>query len=221
MISKMRTGRPILLTLEGHPKNENPPLWLFPRSLTGVILARARIKPLKKAATLLDGITRTAPCLPGKHETSVDQKEHPMAQTILYENRETTVDGARAEGDHLWVPLVELQRSTGWKLESQGLCREKFAFRYRPTEARLGRRGTRQLDFAAFADTSASRRARRRPRRMVLRSGDKRQGRIGKTARLGPGPGAPISSSPTSTESCIPSRRIAGRKAFLFCWASW
>ena len=75
-----------------------------------------------------------------------------MSQAILYGNRQTTVAAATGEGERLWVPLADLEQSTGWKLQPQGLCQGETCV---PIPA--ARKGDwldepkRRFDLAAFA----------------------------------------------------------------------
>lgn len=46
-----------------------------------------------------------------------------MSATILYGETASAAPGARVDGEHLWLAPAELSRTTGWKLESQGLCK--------------------------------------------------------------------------------------------------
>jgi hypothetical protein len=43
--------------------------------------------------------------------------------TILHEDRVSEVAGARADGDALWLPRVDVDRVTGWDVRPEGLCR--------------------------------------------------------------------------------------------------
>ena len=43
--------------------------------------------------------------------------------TILTEQVQTTVAGAWADGDNLWVPASEAERATGWTLKAEGFCK--------------------------------------------------------------------------------------------------
>ncbi len=43
--------------------------------------------------------------------------------TILYQDRETRVEGARIEGDALWLTLPELTAVSGWELKPEGVCK--------------------------------------------------------------------------------------------------
>jgi hypothetical protein len=46
--------------------------------------------------------------------------------TVLYQEGETSVDDARAEGDALWLPLTGLTASTGWELKPEGVCKDEI-----------------------------------------------------------------------------------------------
>ena len=43
--------------------------------------------------------------------------------TILYDDCVTAGVNASVEGSHLWLTPADMVAATGWKLESQGLCR--------------------------------------------------------------------------------------------------
>jgi hypothetical protein len=43
--------------------------------------------------------------------------------TVIHEDRETEVAGARVAGDALWLPKSDVERATGWELASDGLRR--------------------------------------------------------------------------------------------------
>lgn len=45
--------------------------------------------------------------------------------TVLYQDRETHADGARFEGDALWIPLSELKAVSGWELKPEGVCKDE------------------------------------------------------------------------------------------------
>jgi hypothetical protein len=44
--------------------------------------------------------------------------------TVIHEERETEIPGARVAGDHLWLAKDDVHRATGWTLKPEGLCRE-------------------------------------------------------------------------------------------------
>lgn len=69
------------------------------------------------------------------------------ATTILYDNRVTEGLNALVDGEHLWLSPTDLGAATGWKLETEGLCRGDACVR---TEAAwLDNEG--RVDLAAFA----------------------------------------------------------------------
>jgi len=46
--------------------------------------------------------------------------------TVLYEDRETLVEGARIEGDAVWLTLPELTAVSGWELKPEGVCKDEI-----------------------------------------------------------------------------------------------
>ena len=46
-----------------------------------------------------------------------------MTQTLVTSRGAVEVAGATAEGDGLWVPTADLERSTGWLLKAEGACK--------------------------------------------------------------------------------------------------
>ena len=46
-----------------------------------------------------------------------------MPETLVTGHRTTTLPGAGATGDDLWLPVADLERATGWVLKPQGACR--------------------------------------------------------------------------------------------------
>jgi hypothetical protein len=44
--------------------------------------------------------------------------------TVIHEERETEIAGARVAGDRLWLGKDDVQRATGWTLKPEGLCRD-------------------------------------------------------------------------------------------------
>jgi hypothetical protein len=45
-----------------------------------------------------------------------------MQTTVIYGDRPSSVAGAVAEGDNLWLSLDDLQKASGWELKPQGAC---------------------------------------------------------------------------------------------------
>jgi hypothetical protein len=141
-----------------------------------------------------------------------------MAQTILYASNEATVDGARAEGDKLWVPATDLGRATGWELKPQGLCQGETCV---PIPA--NRKGEwldekRGLNLTAFAAHLGQ---------AVVHDADHSAWSFGPVARDGVGAGgsglveAPDFELPDLDGKLHSLSAYRGRKVFLFCWASW
>jgi hypothetical protein len=48
------------------------------------------------------------------------------AATVLHQDKETQVEGARTEGHALWLSLPELTRVSGWELKPEGVCKEEI-----------------------------------------------------------------------------------------------
>ncbi len=70
-----------------------------------------------------------------------------MSVTVLYDDNSATLNSARSDAEHLWLTPADMQRASGWKLETQGLCRGDACVR---TEQRwLDQDGN--IDLAAFA----------------------------------------------------------------------
>jgi hypothetical protein len=67
--------------------------------------------------------------------------------TVLYEDRVSAIPDASAQGGHLWLSPADLARATGWKLESEGLC--KGAACVRTDQRWLDAQG--RVDLLAFA----------------------------------------------------------------------
>ncbi len=56
--------------------------------------------------------------------------------TILSEQLAVTVAGARADGESLWLPLIETERTTGWTLKPEGFCKGDVCVPVPPQRAR-------------------------------------------------------------------------------------
>src|SRR5258706_545924 len=73
-----------------------------------------------------------------------------MTQTVLYGALESDVGGAVADRDRLWIPLDELERSTGWTAKPEGLCRDDVCVPVPAGKDWLDG-AARRFDVAAFA----------------------------------------------------------------------
>ena len=47
-------------------------------------------------------------------------------ETVLYQEGETQVDGARVDGDKLWLTLGQLTEVSGWQLKPEGVCKDEI-----------------------------------------------------------------------------------------------
>jgi hypothetical protein len=141
-----------------------------------------------------------------------------MAQTILYGTHEATVDGARADGERLWVPIADLARATGWELKPQGFCQDEVCV---PVPA--DRKGQwidekRGVDLTAFAAHLGEE---------VVHDTGHSAWSFGPSARGGEGVGgsepvaAPDFALPDLDGKLHSLSAYRGRKVFLFSWASW
>ncbi len=66
--------------------------------------------------------------------------------TILYDDRVTEGVNASVDGSHLWLTPADMAAATGWKLETQGLCRGDACVRTQPAWTDASGR----VDLAAF-----------------------------------------------------------------------
>jgi hypothetical protein len=141
-----------------------------------------------------------------------------MAQTILYGALETEPSGATVDRDRLWIPLDELERSTGWTAKPEGLCRGEVCV---PVPAArkadwLDDDGGR-LDFAAFAAHLGHAMARDDERGVWAFGPPADQGAVS-----GSGPvAAPDFRLPDLDGQLHALSDHRGKKVLLYCWASW
>jgi hypothetical protein len=73
--------------------------------------------------------------------------------TILTQGTLTTSELAESDGDDLWLPVDELEATTGWELRPEGMCREEVCVPIYGNTAELlvERDGGSWLNFAGFA----------------------------------------------------------------------
>jgi hypothetical protein len=45
--------------------------------------------------------------------------------TVLYQERESTAEGAEPQGEELWLTLPELTAVSGWQLKPEGVCKDE------------------------------------------------------------------------------------------------
>ncbi len=75
-----------------------------------------------------------------------------MTVTVLWEDREASAAGARAEDDALWLPAAQLQAVSGWELKPEGACRDEICVPLPAgREAEFLRDGGREINLSALA----------------------------------------------------------------------
>jgi hypothetical protein len=144
-----------------------------------------------------------------------------MPQTILYGALEAELAGATADRDRLWIPLDELERSTGWTAKPEGLCRGELCVpvpaAHRSEWIERSDEAGRRLDFAAFAAHLGH---------AIARDEDRGIWSFGPAADRG----APAGAGPVmAPEVRFPDLDGAlhalsdyrGKKVLLYCWSSW
>jgi len=144
-----------------------------------------------------------------------------MPQTILLGALETELAGASADRDRLWVPLDELERSTGWTAKPEGLCRGEACV---PVPAarkaewfERSEMGGGRLDFAAFAAHLGH---------AIARDEDRGIWSFGPAADRGAAAGAgpvmaPDVRLPDLDGALHSLSDHRGKKVLLYCWSSW
>jgi hypothetical protein len=135
-----------------------------------------------------------------------------MRFTILDDGGATEVD-ARVDGARVLISSEDLERSTGWSLKPQGLCRGDVCIPV-PPSAKVA--DGNSVDVAAFADVLA------RPLAVDV---DARAAALGDSAieraRLMHGCLAPDFTLPDLSGRMHSLGDYRGRKALLIAWASW
>jgi hypothetical protein len=146
-----------------------------------------------------------------------------MPQTILLGALETELAGASADRDRLWVPLDELERSTGWTAKPEGLCRGELcvpvpaAHRSEWFERSEMGDPAGRLDFAAFAAHLGH---------AIARDEDRGIWSFGPAADRGAAAGAgpvmaPEVRLPDLDGALHALSDYRGKKVLLYCWSSW
>jgi hypothetical protein len=135
--------------------------------------------------------------------------------TVIHEERETEIAGARVAGDALWLSSADVRRATGWELKPQGLCREDVCVAVpRGREGEFVRGGL--VDIAAFWRHAGHPVVRDDSGEVwVLGTGARERARALRSL-----------SAPDFTLPDLEGRRHSlsdhrGRKVLLVTWASW
>jgi len=63
------------------------------------------------------------------------EEESDMATDIIYGGRVSEIDGAKADGDNLWLSDADLKRASGWELKPEGACMGDVCIPIPPTRA--------------------------------------------------------------------------------------
>jgi hypothetical protein len=138
-----------------------------------------------------------------------------MTQTLLYGALETELAHAAADQDRLWIPLDDLERSTGWTAKPQGLCRGETCVPV-PASRRADWLDEQRLDFAAFAAHVGHTVARDEARGLWS------FGPAVDRPAAGTGPVAcPDLQLPDLDGKLHALSDYRGTKVLLYCWASW
>ena len=132
---------------------------------------------------------------------------------ILHDDTDLALDGARADGEHLWLDREDVERATGWAWKPEGLCRDAICM---PLPKATPMTDGDRLDVAAFW---------RHAGRPVARSEAGDVWVLGEDARtradaLVAGE-APDFSLPDLEGRLHRLSEQRGRRVFLVAWASW
>jgi hypothetical protein len=139
-----------------------------------------------------------------------------MPQTLLYGALEAELSGASADRDRLWIPLDELERSTGWTAKPEGLCRGEACVPV-PAARKAEWFEAERLDFAAFAAHLGH---------AIARDEDRGIWSFGPAADRGAAAGtgpvmAPDVRLPDLDGALHSLSDHRGKKVLLYCWSSW
>lgn len=140
-----------------------------------------------------------------------------MPQTLLYGALETELAGASADRDRLWIPLDELERSTGWTAKPEGLCRDEACVPVPAARKADWFNEAGALDFVAFAAHLGH---------AIARDEDRGIWSFGPPADRGAASGAgpvmaPDVRLPDLDGALHALSDYRGKKVLLYCWSSW
>lgn len=130
--------------------------------------------------------------------------------TILYDDREASIDEAKGRGEALWIPLDQLDAATGWRQTPEGLCQADLCI---PVPAGAGWVDAGSFNLSAFA---------------AHRHQGAARDSVHDIWSFGPAPESRLRSG-TAPDFTLPdfSGRLhslsdyRGKKVFLMTWASW
>jgi hypothetical protein len=140
-----------------------------------------------------------------------------MVQTVLYGALETELAGAAADRDRLWIPLADLERSTGWTAKPEGLCRGEVCVPVPAAQKADWIDGAGRLDFAAFATYLGHAVARDEAHGVWSFGPPADRGAVSASGPVV----APEFRFPDLDGKLHALSDYRGKKVLLYCWASW
>jgi hypothetical protein len=72
-----------------------------------------------------------------------------MSATVMYEDLVVGAEGAREDGEHLWLTNADLESATGWTLKPVGLCKAEACVPLSRDGSWIDDKG--RVDLTAFA----------------------------------------------------------------------
>jgi len=139
--------------------------------------------------------------------------------TVLYQDRETPVDGARVEDDSIWLTLPELTEVSGWELKPECVCKDEICVPVpdgrRPALIRDEPSG-RMFNLTEFARLIEQPVAHDKKHAVWYFGPPSWDWKSRLTSRLAPDFALPDLSGRLHTLS-----ELRGKKLFLLFWASW
>jgi hypothetical protein len=135
--------------------------------------------------------------------------------TILYQDRVARADGARLEGDELWVPLSDLRSASGWELKPEGVCKDEVCVPV-PDARRDALIRDNHFNLAEFARLIEQPFAHDESNAVWYFGPAAWEWKSRLTSRMAPDFALPDLSGRMHTLS-----ELQGKKVFLLFWASW
>ncbi len=135
--------------------------------------------------------------------------------TVLYQDRETRVEGAGTGGDDLWIALSELKAISGWELKPEGVCKDEVCVPV-PDARRHALIREEQFNLAEFARLIEQPVARDEKTNVWYFGPPAWEWKSRLSSRMAPDFNLPDLSGRMHALS-----DLRGKKVFLLFWASW
>jgi hypothetical protein len=135
--------------------------------------------------------------------------------TVLYQDRETRTDGARSDGDELWIPLSELKAVSGWELKPEGVCKDEVCVPV-PDARRQALIHDKEFNLTEFARLIEQPVARDENQGIWYFGPPAWEWKSRLTSRV-----APDFSLPDLSGHLHSLSELQGKKVFLLFWATW